>query len=277
MNISKIIRENKIISRRYEKKYYWRIKKVLDAEVAEIINTIEKNGIDEAIRRMFNTFSIPGLTEEVTEVYREVGLRFASRMMTTLRAESRKSFGFSERWLSFIEDYLHRHILEKLTFRVIESLRARMLKIIEKSLAEGLGVVDIVDRMKKLPITDVQAARIVRTEITRASNAGSMAAGETFDYEQNKMWISAVDNRTRGNPFSGADDHANHWALHKTTIDYNDYFIDPVNGDRLFFPGDPNASAASVINCRCGVVIIPKKSKSGKLIPKNNFSRIIFA
>jgi len=94
-----------------------------------------------------------------------------------------------------------------------------------------------------------------------------------------KEWISIHDHRTRGvNP----KDHANHIALDGVTIDFEDYFVDPRNGVRLFQPGDPKAKgsakdkAASVINCRCNMALKPKRDSRGRLIPKRKTTSVIY-
>jgi hypothetical protein len=119
--------------------------------------------------------------------------------------------------------------------------------------------------MKELPISKTQAARIVRTETTRAANAGVLAAGDTSDFEQTKEWIATEDNRTRGVKPS---QHASHIGLNGVIIDYEDLFTDPRNGDQLRAPGDPLASAESTINCRCVTAVMAKIGANGRLIPK---------
>ena len=58
------------------------------------------------------------------------------------------------------------------------------------------------------------------------------------------------------------------------TIDFDDLFTDPRNGDKLRHPGDPKASAGSVINCRCNMALKPKRDERGRLIPKSRISVI---
>jgi hypothetical protein len=88
-----------------------------------------------------------------------------------------------------------------------------------------------------------------------------------------KTWSSSEDKRVRGlNP----KDHASHVDLNGTTIDFEDEFVDSVNGDRLIAPGDPNASAKSVINCRCLIKLTPKRDLNGRLIPKRKTTAVIF-
>jgi hypothetical protein len=65
-------------------------------------------------------------------------------------------------------------------------------------------------------------------------------------------------------------------ALDGHRIDIEDVFIDPRNGDQLRFPGDPLASAASTINCRCSLALLAKRDANGRLIPKRKTTVVIF-
>lgn len=176
-----------------------------------------------------------------------------------------KGFGFNSVWVDFLKNYLFRFLLEKITYRVAESTREALLNVLNQSIEEGWGMEKTLKQLDDLPLSRTQAARIVRTEVTRAANTGAMAAGETFEYEQQKEWIAARDLRTRGrNP----EDHASHVGLDGQVVDYDQPFTDPRNGDKLMFPGDPKASAASTIQCRCSVAITAKYDENFRLIPK---------
>ena len=88
-----------------------------------------------------------------------------------------------------------------------------------------------------------------------------------------KEWVSVHDHRTRG---TNPKDHASHVLLDGTVIDFDDVFIDPRNGDRLRHPGDPKASAESIINCRCNLTLKPKRDQRGRLIPKRKTTSVIY-
>jgi uncharacterized protein with gpF-like domain len=108
-----------------------------------------------------------------------------------------------------------------------------------------------------------RAERIARTEtltiLSQAQNVASQKAATYFpDIE--KMWVSTLDQRTRGNPvglYKNAD--ADHWHLHGMIVKNGEDFIDPKNKDQLSFPRDPKGKPSSVINCRCTYIILPKK------------------
>src|SRR5690606_15512334 len=122
-----------------------------------------------------------------------------------------KGFGFNYAWTQFIINYLEKFLLEKITYEVARSTRDALLKILAASTAAGWSIDQTIDRLQDWPFERYQAARIVRTEVNRAANVGNKAQAETSEYQQVKEWMSATDNRVRGNPVNGKKDHADHW------------------------------------------------------------------
>lgn len=284
----KYAREAEIVQRRFENKYFNKVEKTIRAKVNEVIRNIQYYGnIHDGINNLHRSVaSNTALSNTVKDLYLEVGLQFARRTWRDLQAQKRnakgggfyiengaadrpllKGFGFNAQWVEFIKNYLFRFLLDKITFGVAETTREVLLNVLNQAITEGWGVNETVKHLDELPFTASQAARIVRTEITRAANTGAMAAGSTFEFEQAKEWIAAHDSRTRGGP-THDHDHANHWSLDGIVVNYDDVFHDPVNGDKLRFPGDPNASASSTVNCRCSVAVIAKRDSNNRLIPK---------
>lgn len=253
-----------------------RVHKALKSKVNDVIRVLKDKGTADAIRYLMEDLNNPDLAVVIAALYKDVGLIHANRVNLELRNTGKgfwgvlqqKRLGYNTDWIAFLQDYLSRNLFTKITFEMNSTTRAALLKAIQSGVADGKGVDEIVRSIQDWPFLYYQAARITRTEINRAANVGSAAASKTFEFEQVKEWIAAKDSRTRGNPINGAKDHANHWSLDGVTIDQDDYFQDPRNGDLMSFPGDPSASAASVINCRCTLGYTPKRDENGKLIPK---------
>jgi len=82
--------------------------------------------------------------------------------------------------------------------------------------------------------------RIVRTEINRASNWGSLEGDISLGVEMVKIWMSAYAKKSR-------DEHK---YANGQTVDLREPFI--VWDEKLQYPGDPNGSAHNTINCLCG-------------------------
>jgi hypothetical protein len=57
--------------------------------------------------------------------------------------------------------------------------------------------------------------------------------------------------------------------MDEVSVPYDGFFIIPSTKtiDAMQFPGDPNASAGNLCNCRCTVVFEPVRDRQGALIP----------
>jgi len=283
MTRAQIISQYASINRRFETIFFAPVKRSLDAKVKAVIAQIKANGIHAAINHLHIDVANEALHDTVKRLYTTVGLKHARMNEARLRTEKSmpiaievKRLGFNQIWTNFVLNYLSRFLTSRITFDVNETLRNRLLYEIQNGITEGSGIDDIVNRLRDIDLTTMQTARIVRTEINRAANVGARAQADTFEYQLLKEWIAIHDNRTRGNPITGAADDANHWSLDGVTINMEDEFTDPRNGDRLQQPGDPMASAESVINCRCTIGTHAKRDKNGRLIPKRRSTTVIF-
>jgi hypothetical protein len=271
LNKQEYINEVTRINRRYENKYFPIIQREIQSQVDDVIKVVERSGVQAGMREA-NSIILSRVTKTVEALYLEVGLRFAKMQWSLFKefqrnnkAMSFKGFGFNAEWVKRIKDHLHSFLINTVLLKVSEYTRDQINKVLADSIEKGLGIAETVKNLENLTVSKVQAARIARTEITRAANTGISVAGETFDFEQTKEWIAAHDKRTRG---QDANDHASHIGLDGRIIEDWEHFTDPVNGDQLMYPGDPKASAASTINCRCVIALVPKLGSNGRLIPK---------
>lgn len=270
------------INRRLESQWLKRVQKTLQAKANIVITRLRAGGVREAMAYLNSDVSNPALANQIKVLYRHVGLVHAKRVSDELRAEPKtiKSFftmqtkriGFNSQWAQFINDYLEKFLFDKITFLVNGTTRDALIRALQRGINEGLGVDDIIRSLDNWPFARFQAARIIRTEINRATNVGAMAGGSTFQFEQQKEWIAAMDRRTRG---TDPKDHANHRELDGNVVNDDQLFTDVRNGDQLRFPGDPNASAASTVNCRCHVALVAKRDERGRLIPKKSSISVI--
>lgn len=107
-----------------------------------------------------------------------------------------------------------------------------------------------------------QALRIARTETTTISNYAALQAAKNSKLVLLKEWVSVQDSRTRKRPENFYD----HLNMMGVTAELNEKFN--ISNDLLDYPGDPDAEAGDVINCRCGLSFIPKRDINGNLIKK---------
>lgn len=270
-------REEKIleyerINRKYESKYFPKVKKTLDKKISSLIDKLKQDGIDASVRYLQTDIGNYDLTAVIQKLYREVGLRHARKEEIRLRAEVSKSsryviqtkgFGNVNEWVKWIQNYLQMFLISKITFTVNETTRRELLGVLTDAIDKGWGIDETVKHLEDMPFTAKQAARIVRTEVNRASNVGVSAQAHSFEYELMKEWISVEDKRTRG---VKPKDHADHVHLNGQTVDLEEKFTDPRNGHVLDHPGDPNAKAEDTVNCRCTHTTEAKRDANGRLI-----------
>jgi hypothetical protein len=276
------------INRRYEVKYFPKVQKDIKAKVSSLINVIKERGIPAAQVELSVDLVNSSLSKTVRALYLEVGLRHARKEYRRQREEikaapkkkhyhrtnkarvstlnlSTKGFGFNAEWTAFILNYLEAFLSDEVLFKVNATTRRKLQDVLGESITEGWTIEKTVEKLESLPFTKIQAARIVRTETTRAANVGTMAAVDTSEYEQVKEWIAARDMRTRGfNP----KDHADHWNLDGKVVDVGEKFTDEKSEAQLSFPGDPDVGPENTVNCRCSIAIVAKRDENGMLVPK---------
>jgi len=102
-----------------------------------------------------------------------------------------------------------------------------------------------------------QALRIARTETTAASNYAATVSSSVSGVLMDKVWISALDERTRQGKF-------NHLEMNQKRVPLDKPFN--VSGEKLMFPGDPKGSGGNVINCRCSVAQVVRRDADGNIM-----------
>jgi hypothetical protein len=102
-----------------------------------------------------------------------------------------------------------------------------------------------------------QAMRLVRTEtVTAANYAATQTANDLFGSQgYEREWLTAGDERVRRFP----RDKASHAVMNGIRVRVGEKFEVPTKSgiDFMDYPGDPSASAANRINCRCTVLTMP--------------------
>lgn len=119
--------------------------------------------------------------------------------------------------------------------------------VIAQGIDEGQASAEIARQIVKsgVDVTRQRAGAIARTEthgaIMRVHNDVGQQA-QLAGFRVKKEWVSATDERVR----------ISHQIANGQAVDQDEYFV--VNGERLMHPGDPEGSAANVINCRCTII-----------------------
>lgn len=218
---------------RRELMYTGQINKALKAQVQEYIRTKDTIYIRSA-----------GLYTVLIDLWKSTGTSWARQTNPGLRKKDGGQMGFSERMVSFMQQYFSIDLLND-----AEGITQTTIRLIQEVLSEaalnGWSFDDIVEKLVSPGFTSQRARLIARTETVGAANAGAMINAQSTGLELNKIWISARDNRTR----------LHHKEVNQTTIPFNDKF--KVGDSFMMQPGDKAGGASEVCNCRCAVAFIP--------------------
>ena len=126
-------------------------------------------------------------------------------------------------------------------------------KAVTKGVSEGWGIEKIVDNLFS-EISEREkwkAMRIARTEVVSASNMAAMQGAADTGIETEKIWLHPM---TVGPSGFLRDDHL---EMNEARANIDEPFNMP-DGYQMQYPGDPEAPAHHVINCRCTVAFEPK-------------------
>lgn len=144
------------------------------------------------------------------------------------------------------------------------SVKQRILFLINKGYEEGWGYEKTARECAGVASRS-RALRIVRTESVKASNLSAITGAKKTGLAMNKRWISARDNRVRGNPAGKYPNAAfDHWHVNGQVVPIDDVFLG--TGEPMQYPGDPSGAAADVINCRCTCSFIVRRDAQGRPI-----------
>ena len=132
----------------------------------------------------------------------------------------------------------------------------RLNRELETWIRSKKGVDDLIDRIRSVTgMSYNQAKRVAQTERTRVQGQARYEAikelNRTMGHRRKyrKEWIARADDKTRDT----------HEEL-SGTVQYADRYFVTSTCARLMYPGDPNAPAEEIINCRCYIrKIAPRK------------------
>lgn len=125
---------------------------------------------------------------------------------------------------------------------VIQKILKRIIpEILDSGIGGGAAQTMLRDRLQSEwhKAKYYRTERIVRTEVNRASNWGSLEGTKSLGVEMNKVWLSAF----------AAESRPEHEAADGQKVDLNEPFT--VWGEQLQYPGDPVGSKDNTINCLC--------------------------
>lgn len=230
--------------------------RIVRRNVLKIVNGIPFNNM---AKLTFQSLIYANVTEsQIKEMYKE--------MYTTLTAPQFKRTKRNIKADIDFETIISQWLNSNAGYRIIsvhQTLIDSIIAVIANGYEQNISIAEITRNLQnKFGWYKAQALRIARTETTTATNYATTLAAENSEYELEKTWISVQDNRTRRPPKSIYD----HLDMNGVTVDmYQPFFT---SGENIQYPGDPNAKAGNVINCRCKVVYTIKEDEDGLPIRK---------
>lgn len=245
---------------RYAKPIFNRALKESYANVLTMLPVINYENYKELIPQSFN---YAAMNLAYVKVYSKVGRIQYRRTRAEIKRE-RKQLGQSDPEGEFMKA-IYAWVQTNLGRRITE-VNEYTIKLIQQLVEESINLNYSVSQMTSYlqrnltsaAFTRMRALRIARTETTTAANYGAFKAADDSEVEQDKIWISVMDERTRHD----------HRLENGQKVPYDESFH-MADGSYLKFPGDPKGSARQVINCRCGISFIGRRDNNGMLIFKN--------
>jgi hypothetical protein len=153
-----------------------------------------------------------------------------------------KAIGFAGR----MQEWIGREALRKATLIAATDLED-VRGAISDGVSQGQGTAEIARNIRQVSrLTPFRAATVARTETHAAATFGSIEtvrdAERDLGVRMLKAWLPTLDDRTR----------PDHRAMtNHPPIPLDETFS--VGGERMDRPGDPSASPANLINCRCAI------------------------
>lgn len=227
---------------------------------------LKNRGMQAAMTGRYDSSHI---TKVIKSVYEKVGMFYARLTTREINgsveqkavddATEQKGFGINAELDDRILMALSKSIFRDVN-SISESIKRQLITIIEQGLKEGWGIDRMLQAITDADIPTWRSRMIIRTELTKAMNAGQEAAKDESEFETVETWISTHDARTR---------HS-HVQIDGYKIRRGEKF--PVKKrkggfDLMTGPGDPTASAENVVQCRCTKVTRALR-ENGRLVRK---------
>lgn len=227
--------------------------------------------ITKASRDMLNSYMMTGSppvlpmqhVRGMERVFRELTVvavdAFGGRMLEKSDTHMETKV-FSEFFERLVNEYLQAEAIRRRITYISETTRAMIVSAIAREQESGAGIDEIARSVSDaIPgISRYRGALIARTETHGAGNYANHEAAKATGLDLVKVWVSVDDHRTRDfGEGDGVVDEFSHRAMNGVEANPDQPFMVPMsNGMRepLMYPGDPEGSAGSIINCRCAVV-----------------------
>jgi len=201
---------------------------------------------------------VPPLNDKaIEEAYKRLYMVTAVDFFKAKRGQWKKSFTkqvddeiFEDLIMQNVLTYLELHAGETVVAAgdtSVTLIQQLLKKLTPEIIDQGLGGGEAQTMLRDMIQSEwhqmkyFRTERIVRTEVNRASNWGSLEGTKSLGVPMIKGWLSAFAGESR----------PEHMDADGQKVDLEEPFI--VGGEELQYPGDPAGSAANTINCLCSL------------------------
>lgn len=248
-----------------ERKWSPVVQKALNAQVSSFIQGgMTNSGLDTHIH-------FGGVFPVIAEMYKDAARVFAALQYRELRSQAKPVKFSSQVIQTKTDDPWKTEVIRQLRIsglnlaqKISQTTKDEIMKILERAASEGWGADKTASEIVRTTqeVNRLRALTIARTELGRGANVAKVLAAKAMNLALDKIWITANDERVRGNPI-GKRSRANHWILNEQSVGMDEKFS---NG--LFAPGDPRGGPDETINCRCTLVFKVVKDPDGNPVPR---------
>jgi hypothetical protein len=235
-----------MIRQGWERKYYLLFLRTLNRLYMQVSLKITPDNV-RSPENLLSEITKEPIERAMLQLYITVGAAFAQ---DTHSQYVKGDEQLVDDWRARMAGYVKSHLAERLV-SITGETRTQALRVMNRVLEAGIEAgegIDVIARnmqrqlMKDgISVNRFRAARIARTEIVNASNVGSLEGAKSLRMPMEKTWLATRDSRVRDA----------HGMVDGQTVMLEETFL--VDGDNMQGPGDPTASAANVINCRCSL------------------------
>ena len=228
--------------------------RALKAQANEYLDQVKQSGLSAEY-----TVSRAPIENAMFNVYSRVMTQFARDTFSDLSKKANKTEVNWGEWVARWFQTNTTHLIDGITERSQKGLA----KLAELAVKEGWSIREYQKNASQLfEVSERRAELIGRTEIIRASNAGSLMGAQETGFPMMKYWLATRDNRTRG---TDPKDVFDHYSMDEDKGILLDQPFN-VSGENLQHPGDIAGSPGNTINCRCTLVYQVIDTPQGQVI-----------
>lgn len=244
---------------------------------------MDEHGYDKAKANITTVVEFGPVAKVVKSLYHKSSYIESNYVLSYLKEGQKKApIGITFNDLgSVIDDYFKIYLFNNSALPITEYTRKLISEHLFDQVDAGVPLDEAIKNFKDLAVTWTgvggrsfnRAKLIAQTETTRAMSFGQLIGAYMSGIDVDKVWVTSEDERVRGYwptphaPFPHTD-----LDLQKTELMGAFY-----NGEKIKFPGDPEASVANVAGCRCSMYFREKARPKPTILRRlKNFIRDMF-